>query len=57
MMTQPISMEGSSQVQQAASIKTLKAALDFQQQAAMKLLDSLSKVEDPALGRYIDTYA
>jgi hypothetical protein len=52
-----LSTQGLSPVQQEASVKTLKNALHLQEQEAMKLLDSLSKMTDPVLGQHIDTYA
>ncbi len=57
MMTESIGSNQVSPVQEMASIKTLKNALHAQEQAAMKLLESLSAINDPALGRNIDTSA
>jgi hypothetical protein len=57
MTMQPFSIDAGTQVQQAASVKTLKNALHFQEQGALKLLDTLSKITDPELGQHIDTYA
>ncbi|MBN1797904.1 MAG: YjfB family protein [Spirochaetales bacterium] len=44
-------------IQQQVSVSMLKKSMDFQQQAALQLIQSLSKVQDPALGNNIDTYA
>ncbi len=44
-------------ISQAASIGVLKKSLDFQADAALKLLQSLPAIQDPALGRNVDVYA
>lgn len=48
---------GPHMIQQQVSVSMLKKSMDFQQQAALQLIQSLSKVQDPALGNNIDTYA
>ena len=57
MTIEPVSAQGIAPVQQEASVKTLKNALHLQEQEAMKLLESLSKINDPDLGQNIDTFA
>jgi hypothetical protein len=47
----------SDMLRQQTSVSMLKQSLDFQQQAALQLIQSLEKVRDPALGSNIDTYA
>ncbi len=42
---------------QEVSVRVLKNSLDFQQKAAMQLIQSLSKLQDPLMGNIIDTYA
>ncbi|MBN2351967.1 MAG: YjfB family protein [Spirochaetales bacterium] len=44
-------------ISRVASVGVLKKSLDFQSEAAMKLLQSLPEIQDPALGRNVDTYA
>jgi hypothetical protein len=44
-------------LRQQVVVSMLKKSMDFQQQAAMQLIQSLAKVQDPALGNNIDTYA
>ena len=57
MMIDSVNANGAAPVQEMAAIKTLKNTLQFQEKAAMKLLDSLSVISDPALGRHVDTSA
>jgi hypothetical protein len=47
----------SDMLRQQAAVSMLKKSLDFQQQAALKLLQSLAQMQDPNLGSNIDTYA
>jgi hypothetical protein len=52
-----VNSNGVAPVQEMAAVKTLKNTLQFQEKAAMKLLDSLSVISDPALGQRVDTSA
>ena len=57
MELEAVSGFGSNLVQQQAAVSMLKKSMDFQQQAALQLIQSLAKVQDPDLGNNIDTYA
>jgi hypothetical protein len=57
MRIEAISNDRITMVQQTAAVNILKKAMDTQQQAALQLLESLPKIKDDSLGRYIDTYA
>ncbi len=50
-------VDGVESIKQTASIGLLKKSLDFQADAAMKLLQSLPAIQDPALGQNVDVYA
>jgi hypothetical protein len=52
-----IDNNGTASIREAASVSMLKKSLTGEQEAAMKLLQSLPAVQDPALGNNIDTYA
>jgi hypothetical protein len=44
-------------IQENVALSMLKKSLDFQEQAVLKLLQGLTQVHDPELGKNIDTYA
>jgi len=57
METGAVSAESTNMLLQEVSVRVLKNSLDFQQKAAMQLIQSLSKLQDPLMGNIIDTYA
>jgi len=57
MELEAVSGFGSDMLRQQVAVSMLKKSMDFQQQAALQLIQSLAKVQDPALGNNIDTYA
>jgi hypothetical protein len=57
METGAVSAAATNRLLQEVSVRMLKHSLDFQQQAAMKLMQSLPHFQDSALGNIIDTYA
>ncbi|RPJ08548.1 MAG: putative motility protein [Spirochaetaceae bacterium] len=44
-------------VAEQVSVSMLKKSMDVQQAAALKLLEALPELQDPALGQNIDTTA
>jgi len=57
MELEAVSGFGSDMLRQQVAVSMLKKSMDFQQQAALQLIQSLARVQDPALGNNIDTYA
>ena len=57
MALEAISGYGTHLLQQNVAVSMLKKSMDFQQQAVLKLMQSLPELKDPALGNNIDTYA
>jgi len=57
MNIESINAGNTAQLSQDVAVSMLKKNMDFQQQAVTKLLQALPAIQDPALGRNIDTTA
>jgi len=57
MELEAISVYKTDMLLQNVAINILKNSIDFQQQAALQLIQSLPEVHDSTLGNNIDTYA
>lgn len=57
MNTDAISANKTNMLQEQVGVAMLKKGLDFQADAAMKLLESLPVMTDPDLGKHVDTTA